>query len=388
MDSITKYGDSYVTYKVSKRTAACMRCGTFALLCLFLIVSQNSVSEELHTCSTVNARPVLLDKTWALMRDDGKVLTTEPYCDAGEYSDGLIRFELCSGSNKSFRYLTPEGKLALTVAAAAAGDFSEGLVPIQNEHDLWGYMNSRGETVISPRFQEARAFSEELAPVRVDDQWHYINRTGQIVLTPQVEGSDVISANSFKSGAALVVLYDKTTKDYKKGLIDHAGKWLVNPIAGLISELHNGLAAFESNTGKTGFMDEKGRVRIQPRFTDSTLLPFQEGLAAVYVGNGAEKKAGFINKNGEWVVQPRFDAAYHFCGGLAPVKVNERWGYVNKNGILEISPRYDHAESFEGGIAEVYEQDENQALHREFINQSGSVLFRSAEASSLTIFEE
>jgi hypothetical protein len=116
------------------------------------------------------------------------------------------------------------------------------------------------------------------------------------------------------------------------------------------------------------------------------LLPFEEGLAAVYVGERPGMHAGFIDRHGRWEIRPRFDDANHFCCGLAPVRVKDLWGFVGNKGRMAIAPKYDHAESFDGGIAEVHEKDQSGALRRELINRQGSILYRSSEEARFVTF--
>jgi len=363
-----------------------------ALLCaIVLIVAQPLArSESARGCSTVNSRAVQLDDgAWVLMREDGKILTSERYCGGDEYSDGLIRFELCGsdGPNRS-TYLTPEGRKLLSVGWPSAAGFSEGLAAVENDKGLWGYMNKQGEVVVAPQFEEATPFSEGLAAVEVDGKWRYIDTKGATVLAPRPKRGEVFFAYEFKSGVALILVEvdDGETPDLK-GVIDHSGRWIVNLTPAIAGEFGNGLAPFwfESNR-KMGFIDPAGRTVIKPYFTGNALLPFEEGLAAVYVGERPGMHAGFIDRHGRWVIPPTFDDANDFCGGLATVRVKDLWGFVDNKGRMAIAPKYDHAESFDGGIAEVYEKDQSGVLRRELINRQGSVLYRSSEEARFVTF--
>ena len=353
------------------------------VLALFASILQ---AEVFHSCSIVNARAVSLDNGWALMNDEGKILTPKVYCAGDEYSDGLIRFEQCNpGNEKTFDYLTPDGKVALSIKAQDAARFSEGLAAIQDGKGLWGYIDKHGKTVIRPQFQDTHPFSEGVAAVKIDDTWEYIDKSGKTAVKPQAEGKEIFGAGEFRSGAALVVLFDSANDKYLKGFIDHSGKWLLTPTPNLTGELDNGLAPLWSDSDKKiGFVDSTGRFVISPQFTDNASLPFEQGLAAVYVGEKPDMKAGFIDKEGHWAIPPKFEEAYHFCNGLAPVKSNNLWGYVDKDGKLVIAPTYQHAESFEDGIAEVYSKDAKGILHRQLINTNGSVLYRSSQETTLT----
>lgn len=55
----------------------------------------------------------------------------------------------------------------------------------------------------------------------------------------------------------------------------------------------------------------------------------------------AETKYGFINKSGEFLIDPMFDSALDFVGGMAAVQVDKKWGFIDKEGCVVIEPQYD-----------------------------------------------
>jgi hypothetical protein len=61
---------------------------------------------------------------------------------------------------------------------------------------------------------------------------------------------------------------------------------------------------------------------------------FNEGLAAVQVGDYETGKRGFVDKRGKFVINPQFDYAFAFSEGLAAVRVGDaktgKWGYVSR----------------------------------------------------------
>lgn len=70
---------------------------------------------------------------------------------------------------------------------------------------------------------------------------------------------------------------------------------------------------------------------------------FEEDLALVQSESG---KYGFINEKGKEAVACTYDAAKMFFNGLAPVQIDGKWGYVNENGEMVIAAKYDKAGYF------------------------------------------
>lgn len=143
--------------------------------------------------------------------------------------------------------------------------------------------------------------------------------------------------------------------------------------------------------GKWGFIDRTGQFVINPKFDAPPTVAapynpteygkirhksyvFSEGLAAVvkdgkwvYIDHG-----GLINI--PEVGSPlRFDAARAFQEGLANVMVNGRWGYIDKFGEFVIQPQYLFPADFQEGYALVVTQEGNQKLDWIVIDKRGKV---------------
>ncbi|EQC2648382.1 WG repeat-containing protein, partial [Campylobacter coli] len=52
-------------------------------------------------------------------------------------------------------------------------------------------------------------------------------------------------------------------------------------------------------------------------------------------------KWGFIDKNGEFVIKPKFDSIWSFREGLAKVGLNGKYGLIDKSGKIVIEPKFD-----------------------------------------------
>jgi hypothetical protein len=111
---------------------------------------------------------------------------------------------------------------------------------------------------------------------------------------------------------------------------------------------------------------------IPPRF--ATAQEFIDGLAIIFIGG----KWGWINKSGEYVLKPQYDAVLAFKDNLAAVRVGGekgRWGYISKSGKVVIKPQFRAALSFNKGYATVYYENWN----REFIDRTGKIVTPPSE---------
>lgn len=96
-----------------------------------------------------------------------------------------------------------------------------------------------------------------------------------------------------------------------------------------------------------GFIDKAGNVVVKPKFDAAD--HFLEGRAPVKT----QDKWGFIDKSGEIVIEPKFDIAYPFNGGLAAVKIEGKYGFIDKAGKMVMEPMFDRAIQFSEGLASV-----------------------------------
>ena len=99
--------------------------------------------------------------------------------------------------------------------------------------------------------------------------------------------------------------------------------------------------------GSFGFVDAEGNVVLEPRWSGARF--FSEGLAATRDG----EKWGFIDATGRQIIPARYEAAGDFSEGLVRVKRDGHWGFIDaaENEVLAFV--LDGAGDFHGGVANV-----------------------------------
>ncbi len=107
-------------------------------------------------------------------------------------------------------------------------------------------------------------------------------------------------------------------------------------------------------------------------------LPCSEGLFAV---KDEKFKSGFINTNGEVVIDFNFSDAASFCAGLAPASFDGgKYGFIGTDGLFEIAPAFDSASAFSEGLSLV-EKDARSF----YIAKNGREIYLKNSASSTPI---
>ena len=266
---------------------------------------------------------------------------------------------------------------ALVIAAVCTccgGDTSDySLIPVSNDGERWGYVNSKGGYIVNPQFEDADFFNDDLARIRSGGgKTGYINKKGEIVIPPTYK-----SGTAFSDGLAFVVAEGGLPTCIDKNGVT---KFVLNT-AKYVSAFNEGMAIFVTEEGNCGFVDKTGRIAINAQFEQA--MPFSGGFARIWqkgdigyidksglhkinpqfkaAGNFSEDKAafsdgrqwGYVNTKGVYVINPQYDDAGRFSSGLAAVKQGKAYGYINKDGKLVINPQFDNVSAFSDGLAAV-----------------------------------
>ncbi|MCR5370700.1 MAG: WG repeat-containing protein [Clostridium sp.] len=158
--------------------------------------------------------------------------------------------------------------MCLAGLSCAQGEEEEALYPIR-ENGLWGYMNRAGETVIAPKWDEARPFDGKTAMV------------------------------SFFEGKEASV-----RQRFFRGIIDRSGVYLIDPGEGFYVQDNGLIFRIESETGAQGFVDK----------ASGFYLPVQEEYRYIadHYGDGSgplavendENQIGYLDRTTGEVVFP------------------------------------------------------------------------------------
>jgi hypothetical protein len=303
------------------------------------------------------------------------------------FNEGLARI---SNSGK-VGFIDKTGKIVITPKFDYAGIFSEGFALVIVGEKV-GVIDKTGKMVVPPKFDKFITnndfFVDGLAPVRVGNKVGYIDSTGEFVIAPQFDGG-----SGFSEGLAVVGVGDIDNREIRKcGYIDKTGKFIVRPVLVQCTDFQGGFAVVGAgtyNSWRTLVINKTGGPIIDSR----TFYPkgyFSEGLAVACKRNlGSDADCGYIDKSGNWVIQPIFDQAYPFSEGLAAVEIADAsgrvgMGFINKTGKLVINSQFWEREDrfvsgvfgnreFSGGLARVRTLDEGKMV---YINKTGKIVWQ------------
>jgi hypothetical protein len=252
---------------------------------------------------------------WGFIDKTGNFAISPQYFTADDFSEGLARVEVAQGRTG---YIDRDGKFVISPNLSHGFSFHEGraaviadgpcpitnggsceraefrsitLPPIPAPDCRYSFIDKSGKPISELRFDDAKDFSEGLAPVRVGKLWGYVDSAGQISISPAFE-----SAEPFSEGRADV-----------------------------------------QQAGKAGFIDRSGSFVISPRFDYAE--GFSDGRALVAESRGGGTwTSWFIDKTGNPAFSGEFEVATSFSYGLAHVALTGRqngtFGWINTSGKL------------------------------------------------------
>lgn len=242
-------------------------------------------------------------------------------------------------SGTRWGYMDAQGHIRLEPVLEDAQAFQPNGLAVVVKNGRTGVINLQGHYVVQPVYDSINSFSEERA-MAIDSQgFKMINEQGT-VLTKRAypfiadmhegramfynenpnqtngssslygyldaSGNEVIraqfaSANDFQQGKAVVQI-----KDQEYALIDRNGNRLATYPYAYVGPLGDGLLAFQKeSSGKYGYIDERGNIRIQPKFTSA--FAFNDGQAIVNIAEDYKSNYGVINMQGSFVIQPAYN---------------------------------------------------------------------------------
>ncbi|PAE38808.1 WG repeat-containing protein [Bacillus sp. 7884-1] len=293
---------------------------------------------------------VQVDNLTGIINSDGYFIVKPKYDTINPFSEGRA----AAIDGEGYKILDESGKEITTKEYFFIGDYQEGraVVANNNEHGdyLLGYLNRRGKEVIPLSFEAASDFQDSKAVVKVKE-----------------------------GGYSLIDLTGKVLKSYPYPFVNYYGE---------------GMLAFkEKEDGNWGYMDESGKVVIEPKYIG--VQQFIDGKAIVTVENHNHDYYGLIDRQGNFIIKPHYNSLlnlgeerYALGKAIDPEKpyLFPKYAIAASNGQIYTGFIYNGVSKFKEGIASAYNDEltffidkRGQRIeHLPKINGSGSLAFEKS----------
>ncbi|WP_430906636.1 WG repeat-containing protein [Maribacter sp. 2-571] len=237
----------------------------------------------------------------------------------GSANEGFIKHY--DPTTKTFGFINTKGETVIPHAYKAVGDFSEGLAFFRNEENLYGFINNNGETVIPAKYskQPYSFFNDRARVLSKDGYWGFINGKDQLVIdatykfaTNFYKNHALVRTDQFSSillidtDGNVIHAFDKNLKiDFQEQANIHQTLGLnaeyfthINPVLKQLVDFGKGIFTFKN---KSGLVDSKGNVVLD--FNYKSLKDYNNGLMlAIITTENNKEKHGLINEQGTFVV--------------------------------------------------------------------------------------
>lgn len=177
-----------------------------------------------------------------VVNDTGKVVLKTSY-NLGEYGDGLVIFSQNTGKKKLYGYMNLSGKIIIPAKYTYASPFSNGQGKVELANGSYSIIDKKGRIISSNVEFNSGNFSEGYAAYydKNAGKYGYKDLKGAIAISPNFS-----EASAFENGYAIVTV-PTGEFDWKSGLIDKKGNYILKPVYSGISPLGHGLYAVSSS---------------------------------------------------------------------------------------------------------------------------------------------
>ncbi len=233
------------------------------------------------------------------------------------------------------------------------------LLPVKID-GKFGYIDTKGEVAIEPRFRTVDEFYEGRARVQLGEDKVVIDEKGDVVFTPPFPLIGV-----FEGGRCIMA------EDGKHGYVDDSGNVVIPPRYHQAYSFHNGYAVVRlTETSPARLIDLDGRVVMEDYGLDYK-SEYGDGLINLAAARNDRICAGFVDLDRNWVIEPDYMSVFPFREGLAAVRHMRTglFGFIDRNNMFRIEAKYDGNKLwFSEGLCPV-----DAGLHTGFIDRDGRV---------------
>ena len=234
---------------------------------------------------------------WGYINKDGTFVIKPQYDNAMDFQDNGLAIV---GKGNLSGIIDRYGRFIVPLKFSSITQFTEGLAAVVDDSGF-SVIDIRGQ-VITPKsysyigmYQSRRAVFNNMNE-QGSYLYGYLNRQGREAIAMQY-----MSANDFKDGQALVQI-----KDNQFALIGLNGEILYTYNYASVNNPGDGLLSFQPDTNsKYGYIDINGNIVIQPKY--SVALPFNKERAVINTSVDISNKYGLIDKQGNFIIEPIYN---------------------------------------------------------------------------------
>lgn len=230
--------------------------------------------------------------------------------------------------------------------------------------DRYGYINNEGKIVIPFKFSRAYDFNEfGLAIIKENKKFGIIDNKGNYNVIPQFD-----KINPYKEGRAIY------TEKSKMGVLDEKGNKLKDAVYDYIGDYNNGYAVVSKRKGniyKYGYINLDGNEVTEIKYIHAN--DFNDGFGLVKI---KDREFALLDKQGKVSNTYNFEYVGSYGEDLMvfSILIGGPYGYINREGEIVINPLYCNAQEFNDGVA-IVSRSNNINCTYGIIDKSGKSVY-------------
>lgn len=278
-----------------------------------------------------------------------------------EYEDCAELLQEANG-----RHVTSDGLKALIQQLRYLYDYSysmytqvmpeSGSLYVVERDGVYSYLDENGASELDDGFTFATPFGNGYAYVRImspdgTEKHVVITSEGErYSYLTDIETSSGVGAAKDAEGETLLLLACKSGETYSYYNIEGEKVFGSYAFAG---RFRNNVAAVKETNGQWKLIDGSGNQIVNKTFTDVALNELDECAPKGVIFAQEGGKYSMYDPYGERIGSFTCDGAKPFVDQYAAFKQGQQWGYVDMEGNVVIQPQYTDAKSFSNKLAAV-----------------------------------
>ncbi|MGM0381710.1 MAG: WG repeat-containing protein, partial [bacterium] len=232
----------------------------------------------------------------------------------------------------------------------------------------YGYIDAEGNKIVKPEYKSVNQFKGDLARFKKNGRHGLLDQQGNIVFKPEFTSINqqnshlvvgLVDANLkiMKRGGKLLEdnflkVGDITSSpvrvktDEGWGLLDKAGNYLVEPKFDSLEPFSDKKHTIAKINDRVGLINQEGDILLEASYDN--LKHISENLYWIT----KDGKHGLAD-GGNILIEPRYDNRKPFSEGLAAVRLEKKWGFINKQGEEIVEPEFEDVGAFSNGRAQI-----------------------------------
>jgi hypothetical protein len=285
-------------------------------------------------------------KFWGYANEKSQLVIEAKFLKCTDFSeDG---FAAVMDDNKRYFFIDEDGKeLKLPVSSYELPNFlglgikgfTEGIANISINKRV-GTVNTRGEWVHQPSFDKITPFKDAIAVAQTGVKHTILHKNGDAFTCPD----EVIDIKNFTEEMAPF-----KGKNDRFGFINTKGQIVVPATFLSVGYFSNGLAWAKTSALTIGFIDKSGNWVLNPQFESAKEFDPESGFALVK-STGEWK---LIDRTGKALVVSGATGYGEFYEGVCNAKKGAKVGLINTNGEWIVAAQYDKIQRMQNGYANV-----------------------------------